>query len=1513
MILVNDLIKSSRIMPFGHAVVATIVLLVLWQEASHTASLIWFALILLLASIRFIISLHSVASKLSPGGYFTVLLILTTIKGLTWGLGAAYFMGRIPEAQANLLFFAIGGLVAGSITSLYPSLLLLNSFTCSAVLPIAIESFALNFSGYPFHGLLITIFWGVMILAAIIANRNYRELKEFNDRLDKQKQIVHNIYSAVDDTAFITLEVFSGSYSVLSFSPGAESTFGYSKEEAIGKPLCEILHNDSCQMLSGLLEEIRRRPRSLRGEDNLIRKDGDEFVAEIAIYPLFDDSDDMYAMMVVISDITAQNRIRVALKESEQRYRQLFEKASEGILVADVHTGDLLFANPAVCSLLGYSGEELERLTIQDIHPEEYKDKVNENLKSLQVTQNQFTPNFPCLKKDGELIYADINAGIAEVSSRICAIGFFKDITERKKADEQLRLRMEFEELIISLSAKFLEIKPDEIDNQLNSTLKQIGEFLQVDRCFIFELSEDRKYMIQTRVWYADGVESQQERLKNLEVDKFPLWKRNLLNQQHVYIPDTASLPKEAVAERALLERINAKSVLMVPLVHTQNVLGGMGFSMLNPSGKVNEDSIKLLRIVADIVANALERLSRDKQLKQQLSFLETLINTFPDPVFYKDTEGKHLGCNRSFSDKVIGLDKESIVGKSLRELKGSDSSRWLKEYKHQDEMLFKNPGVQNYDTKVNCADGITREYNIRKATFYDDNGEIAGIIGAMINVTELKAAEEALRTSEAKYRVLFEHAAEGIVVVDIETKKPLFANPAYCNMYGYTEGELRNLTINELHPKESLHLVHDEFQAQISGQKSLASEIPCLKKNREVFYADVNSTLMIINDMKCNVGFFKDITERKIAEKQITIFKQLADASGQGFGIGTLDGELTYINPALAKLMEIDETEQILGTSFFEFYSSEQQQSIKNEIIPTVFNEGQWMGELTVTSRKGRQISTIENYFLIRDEQGNPHSIGDIITDNTERKLAEDRIKESEERFRTITDSAQDAIIIMDPKGNISFWNKAAEYIFGYSENEAVGKDLHDLLIPRELQKRFRQAYLLFQQTGTGNVVGKTSELPAIKKDSSKFPIELSLSAIEHKGEWYAVGIVRDITQRKKSDDELQKAKEDAEAANAAKSAFLANISHELRTPLNSIIGFTDLMLKDSAKNDPDKQKEYLTIVSQSGKHLLALINDVLDLAKVEAGRNKLEPSHFNMKDLLNRSLEIVKGVAYKNKIELIRNFDNAGSITADEQKVRQVVFNLLSNAIKFTPKGGKVGLTAETSEDELIVTVWDTGIGIRKEDREMVFGEFQQVETSFTRKYKGTGLGLAICKKFVEMHNGRIWVESEPDKGSKFFFALPLLEYCPLPKSDSIEVESVLESNASGKTALVVDDVEANLILASETLKSADFIVYKATNGQDALKLAEDLMPSVILLDIQMPEMDGITVFKKLQENPGTQHIPVVALTSHAMKGDRESFLEMGFTEYISKPIDVNELPAQISGLLDKSRNRAKSKSIA
>ena len=235
--------------------------------------------------------------------------------------------------------------------------------------------------------------------------------------------------------------------------------------------------------------------------------------------------------------------------------------------------------------------------------------------------------------------------------------------------------------------------------------------------------------------------------------------------------------------------------------------------------------------------------------------------------------------------------------------------------------------------------------------------------------------------------------------------------------------------------------------------------------------------------------------------------------------------------------------------------------------------------------------------------------------------------------------------------------------------------------------------------------------------------------------------------------------ANRDVHQANLAKSAFLANMSHELRTPLNSVIAMSDILLEKYFGELTERQEEYIKSVRESGDHLLSLINDVLDLSKVEAGHSPLEPSQVDLANLLGGSLAIVRERAHNHGIILTCEApDGLPTISADERKVKQIVFNLLSNAVKFTSDGGHVGIEAVAKENEVWVCVWDTGIGIAAEDQEKVFEQFEQAESSMTRRYEGTGLGLALVKRFVEQHGGRVWLESEPDKGSRFYFALPV-----------------------------------------------------------------------------------------------------------------------------------------------------------
>lgn len=395
-------------------------------------------------------------------------------------------------------------------------------------------------------------------------------------------------------------------------------------------------------------------------------------------------------------------------------------------------------------------------------------------------------------------------------------------------------------------------------------------------------------------------------------------------------------------------------------------------------------------------------------------------------------------------------------------------------------------------------------------------------------------------------------------------------------------------------------------------------------------------------------------------------------------------------------------------------------------------------------------------------DSVGNPVRMTGTAFDITERKQAEEELRISEEKLRSITTSAISAIIMMDANGKITFWNEAARKIFGWRAEEALGKDLHALLVSEQIQEASRKTLPLFRKTGQGKLIGKIVEHTAIRKSGEEVTIELSLSAVNIKGQWNAIGIVNDISMRKQAEATLQKAKDLAEAANKAKSDFLSSMSHELRTPLTAIIGFAEVLKDQYFGKLNDKQTDYVKDIFESGKHLLSLINDILDLSKVEAGKMELELSEINIRHLLEYSTIMIKEKALKHRIKLDIQIPEELSgleIQADERQLKQVMFNLLANAAKFTPDGGAIEVEAKQVAQELIISVSDTGIGVAPEDQEKIFDEFYQVIGGKKDKTPGTGLGLTIAMRFVKMHGGRLWVESEgKNKGSRFCFTLPL-----------------------------------------------------------------------------------------------------------------------------------------------------------
>ncbi|MBD2449756.1 response regulator [Nostoc sp. FACHB-152] len=409
-------------------------------------------------------------------------------------------------------------------------------------------------------------------------------------------------------------------------------------------------------------------------------------------------------------------------------------------------------------------------------------------------------------------------------------------------------------------------------------------------------------------------------------------------------------------------------------------------------------------------------------------------------------------------------------------------------------------------------------------------------------------------------------------------------------------------------------------------------------------------------------------------------------------------------------------------------------------------------------------------------------------------------------------------------------------------------------------------------------------------------------------------VALTLEVCDRQRAEVALRQAKEAAEVANLAKSAFLANMSHELRTPLNAILGITEALQDEVCGPVTEEQHKSLKTLERSGKHLLELINDILDLAKIESGKMELELSPTSVQGLCESSLTFVKQQAFKKNIRLnVQIPENINKIQVDERRIRQLLINLLSNAVKFTPDNGEVRLEVTTQIDAITnqlktiqFSVVDTGIGITPENLSNLFQPFVQVENTYTRRYAGTGLGLSLVKRIAELHGGSISVESEVNQGSRFTVTLPCKEperqIREVVEETEIETRELVESGniSSAPLILLAEDNEANVLTITQYLEAYGYRIVLANNGEEAVEIAKTQRPQLILMDVQMPEMDGLEATRQIRADADIAHIPIIALTSFAMRSDKEQIMAVGVDSYMSKPVSLKQLVAEIAKYL-------------
>ena len=670
-----------------------------------------------------------------------------------------------------------------------------------------------------------------------------------------------------------------------------------------------------------------------------------------------------------------------------------------------------------------------------------------------------------------------------------------------------------------------------------------------------------------------------------------------------------------------------------------------------------------------------------------------------------------------------------------------------------------------SFENRYRCRDGSYRHLSWNATSFIER--QLIYAIGR--DVTEFKQTEQALRLSEERYRLLFEHNPHSVWVYDLESLAIIDVNDAAILTYGYSREEFLALDIQELRPIE---------------------DVPA-------FLEKVARVKDVLEDQGISIHRRKDGTK--------------------------VDVEI-----------------------------------ISNPII--------------YGGRKARLV---------------------VSTDITERKQTEEALRRSEERFRLMVDNIVDyAILMLDTAGCVTSWNPGAQRIKGYRADEIIGKNFSQFYPRADVEAGKPQHEL--------EVVAKEGRLLdegwRVRKDGSTFWANVVITALrDNQGNLRGYAkLTRDMTQSKLAQEAMSQAKEAAEQSNKFKDQFLSTMSHELRTPLNAVLGFSDLLNDECYGTLNDRQHRYVNHIQTGGKHLLRLINDILDLSRIEAGRLQLAIENVAVNSCMSEAVDCLRPLSdKKSQTVLVKPSANL-SVRADATRLKQILMNLLGNAVKFTPDSGKIEVAAHQIGDVVRMEVRDTGPGIPLEEQQRIFKAFQRLQQSKTTE--GTGLGLAITKRLVELQGGNLGIESQPGNGSCFYLTLPFVPTFVPKEGPPLELKS--RSGESAKVLVVEDDFAAAHVIQSH-LNSAGYDAMLCGDPQRALELAAEMQPSAITLDVIMKPIGGWEILTKLKTDPRTAAIPViiVSIVDQICTGAL-----LGADEYIVKPVDKRTLLAAVDRCLNK-----------
>jgi PAS domain S-box-containing protein len=770
--------------------------------------------------------------------------------------------------------------------------------------------------------------------------------------------------------------------------------------------------------------------------------------------------------------------------------------------------------------------------------------------------------------------------------------------------------------------------------------------------------------------------------------------------------------------------------------------------------------------------------------------------------------------------------------------------------------------------------------------------------------ISEHEQAVQLLKKNEQFQKTLIETLPDLVWLKDPEGVY-LVCNPRFEDLYGAQESDIIGKTDYDFVDKELADFFRaNDRKAAEAGKPTVNEEWLTFAANEYHGLFETIKTPMFDSDgtLIGVLGVARDISERtrayellRLSEEKFSIaFKSSPDA----FSLTRFrDGIFLDINESFTKQLGY-RLEDAIGKSSLEL-NIWVNPTDREVMVQQIRDQGCVRNMEAQFRRRNGQIQTglmSTSLIVVNGEE----CLLNFVRDITERKQAEDQLRLSEEKFASAFKASPDSVNLNRlTDGTYLEVNEGFCSITGYSQEEVLGKsslDLNIWVFPEDRQR-------LVQELKQNGVV-KNLETQFRCKDGSIITGQMSACIITVNGEQCLLNITRDVTERKLYEEELKQARRAADTANRAKSEFLANMSHEIRTPMNGIIGMAQLL---QFTDLTPEQQEYLQCLDSSTKNLLSLLNDILDLSKIESGKIELENTSFSLRQSIQDVITTQISLIHQKQLHLITDLpaEIPELLLGDPLRIKQILLNLLGNAIKFT-ETGSITLAVRIIEHQgsslkLQLSLRDTGIGMPPEALERIFAPFEQADNSTTRKYGGTGLGLTICRRLAELMDGRIWAESVAGQGSCFFIELPfkLHEEQQMPQPEP--AAQTCTNGTRSLKLLLAEDNELNAVTLIAMLKKLGHRVDLACNGQQALDSLLKTTYDCILMDISMPVLDGDEVTRIIREAElqTGQHIPIIALTAHALRGSREQFLANGFDGYVSKPVDIRLLAAELEQL--------------